>query len=405
MANPAFLRSVLGCHRTPYRAPGERKTWRQADRRVPDAPQDDYGSRRVSQDRLGLRAAGLVHAADFDACESASVLSFGSAQLSVRLLQGEFQRREPRCLFSTWNRQLFEFPQSVIYARGGGNQQPGRGGGNQIPGTGAAKPGFKATKKTPKKAAKKAAKKKPPRRLLQKRNDSLSFRSRLGFTDSQATENVAFVSAVTDLTEKRVGAALHCGVMLNEKQFRERAARELREVGNQVQAMATDRELYRRFDAESQSNSGLAGNGSSFPELLRGAYVDATTMRLRRLLAPEASLSVRRVIVQLADYPDLLHQKVNSRELAEDAAELDKMAAYLKEQIEPHFLPRERTPGALAPTLRELDRALDLVSGLLKKYYWVVCEGYLDLEAKPSGKSAASREGVERQESPPTDQC
>ena len=64
------------------------------------------------------------------------------------------------------------------------------------------------------------------------------------------------------------------------------------------------------------------------------------------------------------------------------------MAAHLKEQIEPHFLPRERTPGALAPTLRELDRALDLVSELLKKYYWVVCDGYLDLRGEIQWRSA-----------------
>jgi hypothetical protein len=182
--------------------------------------------------------------------------------------------------------------------------------------------------------------------------------------------------------------------MLNEKQFRERAARELREIGNQIQAMATDRELYRRLDAEVlQSNPELAGNGSAFLEMVRGCYTDATTMRLRRLLAPEANLAIRRVVVQLADYPDLLHQKVNTRELAEDAAELDKMVTYLKQEVEPHFLPHERTPGALAPTLRDLDRALDLVSGLLKKYYWVVCEGYLDLDAKAGG-DVAFRKGL-----------
>ena len=112
-------------------------------------------------------------------------------------------------------------------------------------------------------------------------------------------------------------------------------------------------------------------------------------MRLRRLLATEASLSLRRVIDQMVDYSDLLHQKVNIRELADDSGELEKMATLLKEQVEPHFLPRERTPGALAPTLRDLDHALDLVIALLQKYYWVVCEGYLDFEPKLSGDPLA----------------
>ena len=167
--------------------------------------------------------------------------------------------------------------------------------------------------------------------------------------------------------------------MLSEKQFRARAARELRALGNQVSGLTADRVIYRRMQDEyGQGHPSLPGNG--FADVFRGAYTDALTMRLRRLLASEASLSLRRVIGQLEDYPDLLHPKLNLRELAEDAAELDKMASYLKQEIEPHFLPRGRTPGALAPTLRELDRALDMVSGLLQKYYWVICDAYLDLE-------------------------
>lgn len=178
--------------------------------------------------------------------------------------------------------------------------------------------------------------------------------------------------------------------MLNEKQFRERAARELREIGNQVLGLASDREVYRRFESEIlQQNPEPAGKGNSFADVFRGAFADAMTMRLRRLLAPEAGLSLRRVIDQLVDYPDLLHQKANIRELADDVGELHRMATYLKEEIEPHFLPRERTPGALAPTLRELDRTLDVLTALLQKYYWVVCDGYLDLEVKLSGDPLA----------------
>lgn len=171
--------------------------------------------------------------------------------------------------------------------------------------------------------------------------------------------------------------------MLNEKQFRERAARELRVIGNQVLGMATDREVFRGIEDEiSLPDSELATNGNAFAEVFRGAYVDAMTMRLRRLLAPEASLSLRRTIVQLGEHPNLLHQRVNARELADDAAEIDAMAVYLKEQVEPHFLPRERTPGALASTLRDLDRALDLMIALLQRYYWVLCDGYLNLDVK-----------------------
>src|ERR1700759_3848654 len=104
--------------------------------------------------------------------------------------------------------------------------------------------------------------------------------------------------------------------MLNEKQFRERAARELREIGNQVLGMATDREIYRRMEGEVlQTNPELAGNGNAFADMFRGAYADAMTMRLRRLLAPEASLSLRRGIGQFVGYSAFLPPKVKTPEI------------------------------------------------------------------------------------------
>lgn len=171
--------------------------------------------------------------------------------------------------------------------------------------------------------------------------------------------------------------------MLTEKQFRERALRELREIGKQVHGLVTDRDLYRKLEQDVvQRNAQLSGNNVDFLDMVRGSYTDAMTMRLRRLLAPEANLSLRRVITQLADYPDVLHQKLTPKELAADADELDKAASHLKQHLEPHFSPHERTPGALGTAQRELDRALDLLIQTLQKYYWVVADGYLDLEVK-----------------------
>lgn len=174
--------------------------------------------------------------------------------------------------------------------------------------------------------------------------------------------------------------------MLNEKQFRERAPRELREIANQVLGLATDRELYRRFEAELGKSDPEQAASNAFVELVRGSYTDAMTMRLRRLLAPEANLSLRRTLMQLSDYPNLLQEQLTARELAQDAAALDKIAADLKVIIEPHFLPRERTPGALAPAQRALDRTLDLLIELLQKYYWVICGGHLSFEVKLEGE-------------------
>ena len=169
--------------------------------------------------------------------------------------------------------------------------------------------------------------------------------------------------------------------MLNEKQFCDRAMRELREIGKQVLSLATDRDLYQKLEADViPSNPNLSSTGSAYLSMLRGAYTDATTMRLRRLFAPDAALSLRRLLTQVSEYPALLHDKLTVKELSGDLAELDRLSLYLKEQVEPHFSNHERTPPALATTNRELDKAINLLIDCIKRYYWIVSDSYLDLD-------------------------
>ena len=173
--------------------------------------------------------------------------------------------------------------------------------------------------------------------------------------------------------------------MLNEKQFRDRAVRELREIGKQVLSLATDRDLYRRLEADViQPNPRLSAGGSAYLSMVRGAYTDATTMRLRRLFAPDAALSLRRLLTQISEYPALLHDKLTASELSRDLAELDRVSVYLKEHVEPHFSNHERTPAALATTNRELDKAIDLLIDCMKRYYWIVSDSYIDLDVSYS---------------------
>ncbi|HVP49589.1 MAG TPA: hypothetical protein VMT56_00050 [Candidatus Bathyarchaeia archaeon] len=178
--------------------------------------------------------------------------------------------------------------------------------------------------------------------------------------------------------------------MLNEKQFKERAVRELREIGKQVQSLVTDRELYHRLESEViAANPQLASSSDPYLPMLRGAYTDATTMRLRRIFAPDANLSLRRLITQIADYPELLHDKLTGKELTDDLAELDKLGVVLKEKVDPHFAGHERTPAALATATRALDRAIDHLADCVKRYYWIISDSYIDVSPTIDGDPLA----------------
>ena len=172
--------------------------------------------------------------------------------------------------------------------------------------------------------------------------------------------------------------------MLSEKRFRERAKVELREIGKQVLSLATDRDVYHKLERDViASNPRLESSRSAFIHMVRGAYADAMAVRVLRLLDAESSgLSLPRVLAQIAEYPQLLHDKVGDREFANDCAALARGAANLKAVMDPHFSHHERTPSALASTHRALDEAIDAMISTLKTYYWVVAHGHLDLDVR-----------------------
>ena len=173
--------------------------------------------------------------------------------------------------------------------------------------------------------------------------------------------------------------------MLSEKKFRERAKVELREIGKP--GRQSRQRTVTSIGSWSEKLSGttlvLQKARSPFIDMVRGAYADAMAMRVLRLLDSGTSgLSLTRTLAQIADYPQVRHDKVSDREFAHDCAALEKAAAKLKSVIDPHFKHHERTPSALASTHRQLDQAIDQMISTLKTYYWVIAEGHLDLDVK-----------------------
>ncbi len=120
-----------------------------------------------------------------------------------------------------------------------------------------------------------------------------------------------------DITDVGSLLALDFWHMLSEKQFRERAKSELRQIANQVLSVATDRDIYWRLEREIiQPNPQLRDARSAFLDLLRGTYADATAARVLRLLdGQDSAISLPRVLAQLANYPQLLHDRITEQRM------------------------------------------------------------------------------------------
>ncbi len=175
--------------------------------------------------------------------------------------------------------------------------------------------------------------------------------------------------------------------MLTEKQFRERARSELRQVGEQLKGLAIDRDVYRKLESEIvEPNPQLRNDRSTFLDMLRGCYVDAMTTRLLRLLEPaDGDASLPRILDQLAAYPELLHERLSPGEFADDRKALEQAVVNIKCSAVPRAAHHERTLSALATAHRELDAALDLMIASVKNYYWIVSDGYIDLDVSHEG--------------------
>ncbi len=174
--------------------------------------------------------------------------------------------------------------------------------------------------------------------------------------------------------------------MLTEKQFRERARSELRQIGAELKALANDRDIYWKLERNIvERNPQLKDSRSAFLDMVRSCYADAMTVRVLRLLDPgDGDASLSRILEQLAEYPTLLHDRISEQEFANDRRALQQAAVNLRRVALPRVAHHERTLSALASAHRELDAALDLMLAGIKTYYWIIADGHIDVEPDQS---------------------
>lgn len=174
--------------------------------------------------------------------------------------------------------------------------------------------------------------------------------------------------------------------MLSEKQFRERAKTELRQIGEQLLGLASDRDIYTKFEREIvQNNPRLDGARSEFIDMLRSCYADAMAARVLRLLDGDGNPSLPAVLTALAQHEQIMQDKISEREFSDDRAALQQACVNLQRAMVPHTAHHERTLPALASVHRELNAALDLMIETAKTYYWIVADSYMQLDVEYSG--------------------
>lgn len=171
--------------------------------------------------------------------------------------------------------------------------------------------------------------------------------------------------------------------MLNSSDFRARAAQELVEIRNEVQDLATDRDVYWKVREVIHNNFRLLTTSSPFFDMLNDAYAHATASRVRRLVDRDsATVSLRRLIEQLAHYPDLIAGKMSADDLKRDLAELDATCKKVKAYVDKFVAHHDKKSDVPVPTHRELNEAVDTLIAKFRKYYALINKADVDVVVK-----------------------
>jgi hypothetical protein len=161
---------------------------------------------------------------------------------------------------------------------------------------------------------------------------------------------------------------------LSSGSFLERSLLELHEIRDEIIDLATDRNTYWTVQHEViQRNARLVTMRSPFFDMLNDAYAHAAAMRVRRLVDKDnRTISLRRLLEDLREYPDLLNGRIAESELVGDIEELSRGTSKIKDYVDQFIAHHDRTPDASAPIHRELNAAIDVLLRLFKKYYGVL---------------------------------
>jgi AbiU2 len=129
-----------------------------------------------------------------------------------------------------------------------------------------------------------------------------------------------------------------------------------------------------------QKNARLLTTRSPFFDMLNDSYAHATASRVRRLVDHDSrTVSLRRLIEQLADYPDLLAGKMSADDLKNDLAELDTTCKKVKDYVNQFVAHHERNSCVPVPTHRDLNEAVDTLVAKFRKYYGLINNADIDV--------------------------
>ena len=149
---------------------------------------------------------------------------------------------------------------------------------------------------------------------------------------------------------------------------------------HEVRDLLANHDLYWKVQRVIHGNPRLLAVRSSFFDLMNDDFAYSTTMRVRRIVdKTKGTVSLLRLLRGLAKHPRLLVGKVTARELETDIQELEKATKGLKDYVDQYVAHHAQSPTADIPFNREVNRVVETIGRVYRKYYCVVMGADIDL--------------------------
>ena len=171
--------------------------------------------------------------------------------------------------------------------------------------------------------------------------------------------------------------------MLSEKQFRERARSELREIRNQVLSLARDRDVYWKVERDViERNPQLHGVRNAFLDMVSAAYADAMAARVLRLLDPENSRSLPAASAEPAGgLSRYAARQVDRTRVCRRSCRAGPRRHHLEAGVEPALRAITNVRcRPWPPRIGSSIESIDAIISTLKTYYWIIADAHLDFE-------------------------
>jgi hypothetical protein len=169
-------------------------------------------------------------------------------------------------------------------------------------------------------------------------------------------------------------------IRLSEKNFIELARCELRELMHEVRELITDHDIYWKVQHVIQSNPRLLVARSAFFDTMNDSFAHSAAMRVRRIVDMDhRTISLLRLLKNLVDYPGLLGGQITMLDLENDIRELEEATNKIKNYTDQFVAHHDRNPIADTPLNRELNRSIETIERLFRRYFNMLMGVDIDL--------------------------